>query len=90
MTAMVVETAKVMAKGQVTLPVDVRRLLGVAPGDRVLFVVDESGVRLGNTAMLPLSALQQSLRGAAEEAGWDSEEDVAAYITQSRRAKTSK
>lgn len=38
--------ARVTKKGQVTIPIEVRRLLGItAPGD-VAFVVDDHGVRL--------------------------------------------
>ena len=30
-------TTKITAKGQITIPVDVRRKLGLAPGDKVTF-----------------------------------------------------
>ena len=33
------DDAKVMSKGQVTIPKDVREVLGVGNGDRVTFVV---------------------------------------------------
>ncbi|MCD8083971.1 MAG: AbrB/MazE/SpoVT family DNA-binding domain-containing protein, partial [Clostridiales bacterium] len=33
-----VDNAKVMSKGQVTIPKDVREVLGVSSGDRVTFV----------------------------------------------------
>jgi AbrB family looped-hinge helix DNA binding protein len=36
----------VTRKGQVTIPVEIRRLLGVAPRDRVAFVVEGRQVRL--------------------------------------------
>ena len=35
-----VVNAKVMAKGQITIPKDVRDVFGVACGDRVIFVVE--------------------------------------------------
>lgn len=31
---------------QVTIPAEVRRVLGVKPGDRVAFTIEEGGVRL--------------------------------------------
>lgn len=34
-------TAKVTSKGQVTIPIDVRRLLDIEAGDSVLFTIDE-------------------------------------------------
>ena len=38
--------AKITSKGQITLPLEVRRLLGVRPGDRVLFESNKGGVRV--------------------------------------------
>ncbi len=38
--------AKVTSKGQITLPHEIRRLLGVRPGDRVLFESDKGGIRV--------------------------------------------
>ena len=39
-----VDNAKVMAKGQVTIPKDVREVLGVASGDRISFIVESGPV----------------------------------------------
>lgn len=38
--------AKITTKGQITVPIAVRRALGVAPGDRLLFEKDSSGIRV--------------------------------------------
>ena len=38
--------ARITSKGQITVPRDIRRTLGVRPGDRLLFEVDEGGVRV--------------------------------------------
>lgn len=38
--------AKVTSKGQITIPREVRRRLGVRPGDRLEFTEDEKGVRV--------------------------------------------
>ena len=35
------QTSTLTSKGQVTIPTDVRRLLGLKPGDQVAFVVAE-------------------------------------------------
>ena len=35
--------AKISAKGQITLPIEIRKLLGVTLGDKVLFVRKENG-----------------------------------------------
>lgn len=36
-------TSKVTRKGQVTIPVEIRRHLGIKPADNVAFVVDAAG-----------------------------------------------
>ena len=38
--------AKITSKCQITIPLEVRRALGVRPGDRLLFESDEQGIRV--------------------------------------------
>lgn len=38
--------AKITSKGQITVPIEVRRLLGVREGDRLLFESDSDGVHI--------------------------------------------
>jgi len=38
--------AKITSKGQITVPREVRRVLGVGPGDRLLFESDRKGIRV--------------------------------------------
>ena len=38
--------AKITSKGQITVPIEVRRLLGVRAGDRLLFESDSKGVHI--------------------------------------------
>ena len=38
--------AKITSKGQVTIPLEVRRILGVRAGDRLIFENDETGIRV--------------------------------------------
>lgn len=85
MTATFVDNAKVMSKGQITIPKDIRDLLGLSSGDRVIFIVDGTGgVRLVNAATYAMQLLQNSMSGAAAEAGINSEEDVMAMISEMR------
>ena len=80
-----VSDAKVMSKGQVTIPKKIREALGVAPGDRVTFLVDNGCVRIVNSAIYTLQKFQEQMKGEAEKAGFTSEEDIAEWITKSRR-----
>jgi antitoxin PrlF len=70
-------TTVVTRKGQVTIPVEIRRSLGISEGDRVAFLVEGDAVRIAPSAGVvartagilravrtPLSA--EELRQAAE------------------------
>ncbi|MBR3234724.1 MAG: AbrB/MazE/SpoVT family DNA-binding domain-containing protein [Atopobiaceae bacterium] len=80
-----VNDARVMAKGQVTIPKNVRAALGVESGDRVTFIVDGTNVRVVNSAVYALMRFQEQMSGETEKVGLLKEEAVAEWITQSRR-----
>ena len=84
-----INDAKVMSKGQVTIPKDIRQVLGIESGDRVTFIVEGNTVRVVNSAVYALMRFQEQMKGKAQDAGLMSEEDVAAWITQTRREETS-
>lgn len=75
-TAIFVDNAKVMSKGQVTIPKDVRKVLGVNNGDRVSFIVNNGDVRIVNSAVYAMKMLQDDMAGEAEQAGLSNEQDV--------------
>lgn len=79
-----VDSAKVMAKGQVTIPKDVREALGVSNGDKVTFIVEGETVRVVNAAVYAMQMLQLRMMGEAEKAGITSEEDVLALVRSIR------
>lgn len=83
--AIFVNDARVMSKGQVTIPKNVRAALGVETGDRVTFIVDGTNVRVVNSAVYAMMRFQEQMRGEAKKIGMLTEDDVAAWITQSRR-----
>ena len=81
---MFVDNAKVMAKGQVTIPKDVRDVLGVSSGDRIVFVVDGSNVRIFNSAVYAMQIFQQEMVGEAERTGLTTEEDIQELVDEIR------
>ncbi len=82
MSAAFVDNAKVMAKGQITIPKDVREVLGVTSGDRVTFIVEGSTVRIVNSAVYAMQMLQKEMAGEAERVGLASEDDVMALVKE--------
>lgn len=85
MTTEFVNDAKVMSKGQVTIPKNVREALGIDVGDRVTFIVDGNEIRMMNSAVYALKRFQKQMKGEAKKAGFMSEDDIAEWITKARR-----
>ena len=85
MSELLVNDARVMSQGQVTIPKNIREALGISPGDRVTFIVENGSVKVINSALYAIQKFQKQMQGQAEKAGFSSEEDVADWITNSRR-----
>ena len=79
-----IDNAKVMSKGQITIPKDIRKVLGVESGDRVTFIVEGQNVRIVNSAVYAMQTLQAEMIGEAERAGLTTEEDVMALVQDLR------
>jgi len=80
-----VATAKLMAKGQITLPKDVREFLGLRPGDRVPLICKDGQVVLMNPVRYAFQILHEGMKGEAEKAGLYTDEDVVALCKEVRR-----
>ena len=79
-----IDNAKVISKGQVTIPKDVRDVPGVASGDWVTFVVKGNAVRIVSSAVYAMQMLQQEMTGEAEHTALTSEDDVMAIVKELR------
>lgn len=79
-----IDNAKVMSKGQVTIPKDVRDILGISSGDRVTFVVENGNVRIINSAVYAMQMLQKQMEGEAERNGLTSDDLVMDMLKEVR------
>ena len=79
------ELAKVTTKGQVTIPVAIRKKLGIKEGDKLLFVDRPDGVVILNPTMMAFERIGSAFEGEAERLGLETEEDVVAMIKGIRR-----
>lgn len=84
------ELAKITSKGQITIPVAIRRLLGVKDGDKVVFVEQGNRVFMMNASMEALMEAQNSFAGVAEEIGVKDEQDVVDMIKEIRSERSGK
>lgn len=83
-TANFIDNAKVMSKGQVTIPKDIREILGIESGDRVTFIVENGSVRIVNSAVYAMQVFQQNMKGEAENASLENEENIIALVSEMR------
>ena len=79
-----IDNAKVMSKGQVTIPKDVREILGISSGDRITFVVENGNVRLINSAIYAMQLLQAQMANEAENIGLTSDEAIMDLVKEVR------
>lgn len=81
------ELAKVTSKGQITIPIAIRKILGLREGDKVLFVEKDGQVMLINSTMEALRQAQEAFAGEAERVGLENEDDVMEMMRQFREER---
>jgi AbrB family looped-hinge helix DNA binding protein len=82
---LIVDSAKVMAKGQITLPKDIRSKLHLSTGDRVTLICEEDRVILMNSAVYAMKMLQKEMENEAEKANIRNDDDVIALVKETRK-----
>lgn len=81
----IIDNAKVMSKGQITLPKEIRVKLGVDTGDRVTLICDGDQVVMMNAAVYAMKMLQNGMLGEAKMSDMVSEEDVNNAVRKIRK-----
>jgi AbrB family looped-hinge helix DNA binding protein len=77
--------AKLSLKGQVTIPVGIRRKLGLKKGDKVVFVEQGDNVIILNSNKLAFEEFQRDMTGVSESSGLRTEQDVVDAARKVRR-----
>ena len=78
------ELAKVTSKGQVTIPIEIRKKLGIKNGDKILFVEEAGKIYMLNSSMDALREAQKAFAGEAERLGLSDDNDVMEMIKELR------
>lgn len=84
------ELAKITSKGQITLPISIRRKLRLKDGEKVAFIEKDGGYLLVNPIELIIDEAREALKGEAERLGLKNEEDVAEMIKEIRKENNPK
>ncbi len=79
------EVTKISSKGQITIPIELRKKLNLVAGGKLAFIDGEDGrVYVVNSSMLALKTAQKSFDGVAKENGIKNEEELLSVIKESR------
>jgi len=80
------EVARLTTKGQITIPIGIRKKLNVKEGDKILFLEEDNGrIYFENAALLAFSRIQTAMSGEAEKAGFNSEQELQDYAKEIRQ-----
>lgn len=79
------ELAKITSKGQITIPIQIRKMLNLKDGDKVVFITDGGKVIMENPKRLAIKEAQGAFEGLAEELGLKSEDDVVNLVKEVRK-----
>jgi AbrB family looped-hinge helix DNA binding protein len=78
------ELAKITTRGQICLPIAIRKKLKVKEGDKVVFLEENGRIIVENAARLAFVRAQEAFAGEAERLGLETEQDVAAMVKEVR------
>ena len=79
------ELAKITTRGQLTLPIEIRRKLRVGEGDKVVFFEENGRIMVENAAKLAFTRVREAFDGEAERLDLKTEQDVADMVKAVRR-----
>jgi AbrB family looped-hinge helix DNA binding protein len=80
--------AKISVNGQITVPVEIRRQLGLKSGDKILFFQNSNGeIVINNASAQAIYKAQKAFEGVAEQMGVFDEDDVQELVNEVRYGK---
>lgn len=79
------ELAKITTKGQITIPIQIRRKLNLKDGDKVIFLEQSGKIIIENSTRVALMEAQEAFKGEAERLGLKTEQDVVDMVKNIRK-----
>jgi len=81
------ELAKITSKGQITIPIMIRRLLNLSDGDKVAFIEKDGNFMIVNPVSLAIDEARAGFAGEADRLNLKNEQDVADMVNELRRER---
>ena len=82
---LIMEIAKISSKGQITIPISVRKRLNLKTGDKIVIFEENGRFYFDNSAMLAFKRVEEAFVGEAVKAGFETEEDMQDYMREIRK-----
>ena len=81
------ELARVSSKGQITIPIEIRKKLNLKEGDKVLFAEENGNIFVLNASLVALREIQGNMKDEGKKQNLNSEEDVNQHVEKIREEK---
>lgn len=79
------DIATISSKGQITIPISVRKRLKLKSGDKVVIQEENGRFYFDNAALVAFTRVADAFDGAAAEAGFKNEDEMQAYMKDIRK-----
>lgn len=84
------ELAKITAKGQITLPISIRRVLNLKEGDKVAFLEKDGNYIIVNPVSLAIDEVRNAFKDEANKLDLKNEDDVVKMVKEIRAERNKK
>ena len=81
-----IEIGKISARGQIAIPMDIRKGMGLHEGEKVLFVLEDQTLLIKKMTAQTFAAITKPLKQAAQKIGMK-ESDVPELVARFREKK---
>ena len=78
------ELAKITSKGQITIPIAIRKILNLKDGDKVAFIEKNGQYIFANPVSLAVDNARMAFKGEAKRLNLKNEEDVVNFVKEVR------
>jgi len=78
------DVVRITETGQIPIPVDILKKLGLKKGDKVMFFEEDDKVIIQNAGKIALDNVRQAFYGEADRLGIHDEQDVAKIVDEIR------
>ena len=79
------EIATISSKGQITVPISVRKALRLKSGDKIVISEENGRFYFDNAALVAFLRVEKAFEGAAAEAGFNSEDEMRDHMKEIRK-----